>query len=95
MALWGVVGAGLGAIVRSHVVVVAGGLLWMLMLENLGAGLLEGAGRYLPGQAVRAMARTREAIGTPPPGPAAALVSAYEALFIVVALAVIRRRDIA
>jgi ABC-2 type transport system permease protein len=94
MALWAVIGAGLGAIVRNQVAVVAGGLIWILMLENLGAGFLEERGRYLPGQTVHAMARTSEAVALLSSGSAALLMAAYAALFIAAALAITRRRDI-
>jgi ABC-2 type transport system permease protein len=94
MALWAVIGAGLGAIVRHQVAVVAGGLIWILMLENLGSGLLEERGRYLPGQTVHAMARTSEAVDLLNAGSAALLMVAYAAPFIAAALALTRRRDI-
>lgn len=95
MGLWAVIGAGLGAVVRNQVAVVAGGLIWILMLENLGAGLLEEAGRFLPGQAVHAMAQTREAVGLLATLPASLLMASYAAVFIAAALALIRRRDVA
>lgn len=94
MGLWSVIGAGVGAIVRSQVVVVAGGLLWVLVLESLGAGLLGGGGRYLPGQAVHAIARTREAIDLLAAGPAVLLMAVEAALVVAVGVAVSRRRDV-
>ncbi len=94
MALWAVIGAGLGAVVRNQVAVVAIGLIWILMLENLGAGLLEEAGRYLPGQTVHAMAQTQDAIDLLAAGTAAGLMALYAAIFTAAALAVARRRDI-
>ena len=94
MGLWAVVGAGLGALVRNQVAVVAGGLTWMLMLENLGAGLPRDAGRYLPGQAVQAMARTRDAVDLLSPLPAAVMMLTYALLFTTAGLVVTRRRDV-
>lgn len=94
MALWGVTGAGLGAVVRNQVAVVAGGLIWILMIENLGAGLLEQAGRYLPGQAVHAMAQTTEAVDLLATGAATGLMAVYAGLFLATGLAIVRRRDI-
>ncbi len=94
MGTWAVIGAGLGAIMRNQVAVVASGLIWILMLENLGAGLLEEAGRYLPGQAAHAVAQTSEAIDLLAAGAAAALMTAYAALFIAAGLAVVKRRDV-
>jgi ABC-2 type transport system permease protein len=95
MALWAVIGAGLGAIIRNQVAVVATGLIWILMLENLGAGLLEHGGRYLPGQTVHAMARTSQAVDLLGTGTAALLMAAYATLFMTAALAITRRRDLA
>ncbi len=95
MALWAVIGAGFGAIVRNQVAVVAAGLIWILMLENLGAGLVEEAGRYLPGQAVHAMAQTPEAIDLLAVGPATLLMALYAVTFVACGLLVNRRRDIA
>lgn len=95
MALWAVIGAALGAMIRNQVAVVVAGLIWILMLENLGAGLLEHRGRYLPGQTVHAMARTSEAVDLLTAGPAALLMATYAALTITAALTLIRQRDIA
>jgi ABC-2 type transport system permease protein len=94
MALWAVIGAGLGAIVRNQVAVVAGGLIWILMLENLGAGFLEERARFLPGQTVHAMARTSEAVDLSSAGSAALLMATYAALFVLAALVTVRRRDV-
>ncbi len=96
MGLWGVLGAAFGAVARSQVAVVAGGLIWVLMLENLGAGLLgDDAGRYLPGQAVHAMARTSDqAVNLMSPGTATVLLLLYAAAFIALAGTILRRRDI-
>ena len=95
MGLWAAIGAGLGAILRSQVAVVAVGLIWVLMLENLGAGLLEEAGRFLPGQAVHAMAQTPEAIDLLGAVPAALLMVLYAGAFVACGMVTIRRRDIA
>lgn len=94
MALWAVIGAGLGAVVRNQVAVVAGGIIWILMLENLGAGVLEGTGRYLPGQTVQAMARTQDAVDLLDPLPAVVVMLTYALVCTAVGLAVTRRRDI-
>lgn len=94
MALWGVIGAGFGAIVRNPVAVVAGALLWVLMLENLGAGLLEEGGRFLPGQTVHAVARTTEGMHALAVPQAATLLAVYALVSILAALAVLRRRDV-
>ena len=94
MGLWAAIGAGFGAIVRNQVAVVAIGLIWILMLENLGSGLLEEAGRFLPGQTVHAMAQTPEAIDLLGVGPATLLMALYAAVLVAGGLVMIRRRDI-
>jgi ABC-2 type transport system permease protein len=50
-ALWGVIGVGLGAIIRNQVIAIVGGLVWLMGLEDVVKGLLGDAGGYLPGQA--------------------------------------------
>lgn len=95
MGLWAVIGAGLGALIRHPVAVVVVALLWVLMLENLAAGLLEGAGRWLPGQAVHALAQSAESVGhTFAVTQAGILMGAYGGLTLLVAVIVLRRRDI-
>ena len=54
-ALWGVVGVGLGALIRSQVVAIVGGLIWFMGAEDIVRGWLGDAGMYLPGQAGFAM----------------------------------------
>lgn len=94
MALWAVVGAGIGAIVRNQVAVVAGALLWVLMLENLGAGMLDEGGRFFPGQAAHALARTTEAVNALAVPRAAVLFVAYGVVSMIAAVLVLRRRDL-
>lgn len=54
-AIWGALGVGLGAIVRSQVGAMIGGLVWLLIVENIVGGLLPGAAPYLPGRALGAI----------------------------------------
>jgi hypothetical protein len=59
-ALWGALGAGLGALVRSQTVALVVGILWILLAEALLTLLLglvdaEGAADFLPGQALGAL----------------------------------------
>jgi len=61
IALWAVLGVGVGVIVRHQVAAIAGGLIWVLIIENLGSALLGDAGRLLPGQAGHALARATQA----------------------------------
>lgn len=50
-ATWGVIGLGLGAMIRNQVVAIVGGLVWLMGLEDVVKGFLGGASGYLPGQA--------------------------------------------
>lgn len=54
-AIWGALGVGLGAIVRSQVGAMIGGLVWLLIVESIVGGLLPGAAPYLPGRALGAI----------------------------------------
>lgn len=93
-AAWAVVGVGVGAVVRHQVPAIVGGLIWILVIENLGAGLLRDTGRYLPGQAAHALAHAAQA-GDLLSLPAAALVlGGYAALILASATAAIAYRDV-
>lgn len=95
-ALWGVIGAAVGAIVRHQVAAIVGGVVWILVVENLGAGFLKDAAPYLPGQAAHAVARV-SAIGGDLLKPPVALVLlvTYAVAVTLVAAAVLIRRDVA
>jgi ABC-2 type transport system permease protein len=53
---WGLVGLGLGALVRNQLVATVGGLVWLMGLEDAIRGWLGDLGTYLPGQAGLALA---------------------------------------
>ena len=61
ITLWGVLGVGIGALVRHQVAAIVGGVIWVLVVENLGASLLGDVGRLLPGQTGHALARATQA----------------------------------
>lgn len=93
-AAWAAIGVGVGAIVRHQVAAIVGGLTWILVVENLGAGLLRDAGRYLPGQAAHALADATQA-GQLLAIPTAALVLAgYLVAVWTGATATLARRDV-
>jgi ABC-2 type transport system permease protein len=50
-ALWPVIGAGLGLIVRSQVAATVGGLVWLMAVEDIIRLRFDDLGTYLPGQA--------------------------------------------
>jgi ABC-2 type transport system permease protein len=90
-AAWGVIGLGVGAVVRSQVAAVAGGLVWLMALEDGVRGWLGDLGGYLPGQAGLALA-------TGLPGRAAAVAGLTLGAYVAVALGASRlalRRDVA
>jgi ABC-type transport system involved in multi-copper enzyme maturation permease subunit len=55
-ALWGPVGVGVGALLRSQVPTLVGLFAWLLFVEGLLFGTLPSAGRFLPGVAGAAIA---------------------------------------
>lgn len=94
-ALWATIGVAVGALVRHQVAAVVGALVWVLVVENLGTALLGEAGRYLPGQAGRALARAAEGDLLMGPAAGALVLLTYAILVIVVAMARMTRTDVA
>ena len=90
-AMWAVIGVGVGALIRHQVAAIVGALIWVLVVENLGAGLLGDAGLYLPGVAAHGL--------TGLPGyltvsVAAAVLTAYAAAALAAGHLSTVRRDI-
>jgi len=93
-ALWAVIGVGVGATIRHQVAAIVGGLVWVLVIENLGSGFLGDMGSYLPGQAAYALGNALDTAAALQP-PAAATVMAIYALFAwLLGIAVTRVRDV-
>ncbi len=90
-ALWAAIGVGVGALVRHQVAAVVGVLVWLLVVENLGAGLLGSAGRYLPGQAAHGLAQVPHLLDVP---VATAVLIAYAAAALAAASITTIRRDL-
>jgi ABC-2 type transport system permease protein len=77
-ALYGLVGVGVGALVRNVIAAVAGALVWMAIVENLLVSLLPQVGKWLPGGAAAALARAdNPAGGLLPPWAGGALLLGY------------------
>lgn len=94
IALWAALGVGVGAVVRQQVAAIVGGLIWILVVENLGTGVLKDAADFLPGQAGHALARATEA-GDVLAVPAAAVVfGAYVVLTSLLGATTLSRRDV-
>ena len=93
-ALWAAIGVGVGALVRHQVAAVVGALVWVLVVENLGTALLGDAGRYLPSQAGRALARAAQGDVLIGAAAGALVLLTYVVLVSVVAVARVTRIDI-
>lgn len=89
--LWAAIGVGVGAVLRHQVAAVVSVLVWLLVVENLGTGLLGAAGRYLPGQAAHGLAQVPHLLDVP---AAAALLTIYVAAVLTGAHLAITRRDL-
>lgn len=90
-AIWGALGVGLGAVVRSQVGAIVGGLVWFLILEGLVGAIWDDAAPYLPGAAIGALAGDSADLSS----WAGAVVSlAYATVFCVAGILLTARRDI-
>ena len=90
-AVWGVLGTAVGVAVRHQVAAVVGVIVWILVVENLGAGLLGDGGRYLPGQAAQALAGRPDLL---PTATAATLLAVYVMALLIGAHVGLTRRNI-
>ena len=94
-ALWAVIGVGFGALIRQQLAAVVGGLVWVLVIENLGAGFLGDASAYLPGQAAYASARALENANGLDPATAGVVLLVYAVAAMFIGVAATRLRDVA
>ncbi|MDQ3963850.1 MAG: hypothetical protein M3277_08075 [Actinomycetota bacterium] len=92
--LWAIVGVGIGALVRHQVPAIVGALVWVLVIENLGAAFLGAAGRYLPGQSAHALAGA-DLPDLLAPTVGAAVLATYAAVLWMAGAAAMRQRDVA
>lgn len=90
-AIWGALGVGLGAVVRSQVGAIVGALVWFLILEGLLGALWSDAAPYLPGAAIGALAGDSEDLSSL---AGAAVSLAYAAAFCTAGTILTARRDI-
>jgi hypothetical protein len=98
IALYGMIGVALGALVRNQIAAVAGALVWLLALEGLLVTLLPAIGRWMPGGATVGLlqeGRPATTHGSLLPAWAGGLVLlGYAAVLGLLASAVVLRRDI-
>ena len=95
--MWGAIGVGVGAVVRSQVPALVGLVVWLLFVENLLVGDIAGVGaigRYLPGATGKAISgQTASSLLSPPAG--AAILVAWAAIATAFGLIAIDRKDFA
>ncbi len=93
VALWGAIGVGLGAIVRSQVGAIIGLLAWGFVAENLLYAFVPSVGRFAPVHAQDSTMGITSGHHLPWAAGAAVLVG-WAVLFAVVGIAVGARRDV-
>jgi len=93
VALWGAIGAGLGAIIHNQVGGVIALLAWGLVVDNLLFGLVPSVGRFAPGRAQDAMMglRVHHLVS---PGAGAITLIAWAGALGVLGVALSVRQDI-
>lgn len=93
-ATMGVLGTGLGAIVRHPVPAIVGALVWLFVAENLVSVMAGGAAAYLPGKLADVLAGAPAAEGAPSGVVAGALLTAYAIALLTAGISQLRRRDV-
>lgn len=91
VSIWAVLGTAVGVAVRHQVAATLGVVVWILVVENLGAGLMGGAGRYLPGQAGQGLGDLPDTVSAP---LAALLLLAYGSALLLTAHFSLTKRDL-
>jgi len=91
-AIWGALGVGLGAVVRSQVAAIVGALVWFLILEGLVGAIWDDAAPYLPGAAIGALSGGSADLSS---SAGAAVSLAYATAFCLAGILLTARRDIA
>jgi ABC-2 type transport system permease protein len=95
-ALWGALGTGVGAIVKSQVGVVIGLLVWLLLVENILVGNVPSVGKFAPAASAGALAGmfSEGSVGLLAPAAGALMLVAYTAIASYIALVTVKRRDL-
>lgn len=98
----GIVGVGLGALVKNQVAAVTGAVIWTLIVEGLVVAFVESIGKYLPAGAITGLVDLD--FGSNDfnfsienylsPGPATLVLLGYAAIFSLVAMRTTLRRDL-
>ena len=94
VALWGAIGAGLGAIIHNQVGAVITLLAWGFVVDSLLFGLAPSVGRFMPTRAADAMMGLK-VHNLLSPGAGAVILIAWAAALAAAGIALTARRDIA
>lgn len=101
MALYALIGMGLGALLRNQVAAIVVGLVWTFLLETILVSVpaLEEIGKWTPGGATSSLTHTGvetplESLELLPVGGAALLLAAYGLAFVALASVTTLRRDV-
>ena len=90
-ALWAVIGAGVAAALRHQVAAIVGGVVWVLVVENVAPSFLGEAGRFLPGRAGHALAQATATPDLLPQVVGGLVLLAYAALASLIGFILLRR----
>lgn len=90
-AIWGALGVGVGAVVRSQVGAIVGALVWFLILEELVGAIWGEVAAYLPGGAIGAIFESTDELSS---WAGAAVSVGYALAFCVAGTLLVSRRDL-
>lgn len=90
-AIWGALGVGIGAVVRSQVGAIVGALVWFLIVEGLVGVIWDDVGPYLPGAAIGAVFDATDELSS---WGGAAVSTGYALAFCLAGTLLVSRRDI-
>ncbi len=94
-ALFGLIGVGVGAIIRNQVAAVVVALVWQFLLEQILVAVLPAVGKWLPQGASRGLTRETLFEGSLlPPWAGGLVLAAYAAAFSAIGARLLVRRDI-
>ncbi len=94
-AAWAVIGTAIGALVRHQVAAIVGAVIWVFAVENLAAGFLGDAGRFLPGQAAYSVASATAATNLLSTTTGVAVLLGYTTILTITAAMSLERRELA
>jgi ABC-2 type transport system permease protein len=92
-AFTAVLGVGVGAVVKHQLAAVVGGVAWFLIAEDLLAGILKDAGKWLPARASHGLSQVAKA-DLLRWETAAVVFATYAVLAVIAGAVVMRRRDV-